>query len=232
VSSPISPARAGDLVELVSAAQRGDDLAFAGLVARFQRLAVALAVGWLGDMELARDAAQEAFLDAHLHLVDLRDPAAFGAWLRRIVAKHCDRITRRRSWTGQASLLDAEALADDAPGPEANVERRDEARAVRTALERLPPRQRVVVALQYLGGYSQVDIAGALGLPLTTVKKRAHDARGTLREELAMVRTTLRLEGTGGLAPFSDEIELFLAIRRGDSAAVAALLARRPEFVR
>jgi RNA polymerase sigma factor (sigma-70 family) len=235
VSSPISPARDEELAELVIAAQHGDDIAFAALVGRFQRLAVALALGWLGDIELARDAAQEAFLDAHLHLADLRDPAAFGAWLRRIVAKHCDRMTRRHSWMDHhATLVDAEAeaVADGAPGPEANLERRDEARAVRTALERLPPRQRVVIALHYLGGYGQTEIAVALGIPLTTVKKRAHDARGTLREELAVIRTTLQVEGTDGLAPFSDEVELFLAIRRGDSAAVAALLLRRPDLVR
>jgi F-type H+-transporting ATPase subunit beta len=202
------------------------------LVVRFQRLAVALAVGWLGDVEFAREAAQDAFLDVHLHLTDLRDPTAFVAWLRRIVAKHCDRTTRRHLWQTGAALADAEMVADDALGPEARIERRDAARGVRAALERLPPRQRVIVALQYLGGYSQAEIAGALGIPLTTVKKRAHDARAILREELAMLGTTLRLEGTDRLAPFTDEIELFLAIRRGDSAAVATVLARRPDLVR
>ncbi|HEV8635398.1 MAG TPA: sigma-70 family RNA polymerase sigma factor, partial [Chloroflexota bacterium] len=227
----MSVPRAADLRELVGAAQRGDDAAFAGIVVRFQRLAVGLAVGWLGDVELAREAAQEAFLDAHLHLDDLRDPAAFAAWFRRIVAKHCDRLTRRPSLPMAASLSDAEAVADDAPDPGTAVERRDEARAVRAALERLPARERVIVALQYLGSYSQVEIARILSLPLTTVKKRAHDARGRLREELVMVRTTLSVEGTGGLEPFADQVELFLAVRRGDAAAVASLLARRPELV-
>jgi RNA polymerase sigma factor (sigma-70 family) len=232
VSSPTSVRSPADLSEIVSAAQGGDDTAFAMLVVRFQRLAVALAVGWLGDIELAREAAQEAFLDVHLHLAELRDPAAFVAWLRRIVAKHCDRTTRRHLGPARAALADAEMVADDALGPEARLERRDEARGVRAALERLPPRQRMILALQYLGGYSQTEIAGALGIPLTTVKKRAHDARAILRQELAVVSTTLHLEGTARLAPFSDEVDLFLAVRRGDSAAVATLLARRPDLVR
>jgi RNA polymerase sigma-70 factor (ECF subfamily) len=232
MSSSASVPSAGDLSEIVSAAQGGDDTAFAVLVVRFQRLALALSVGWLGDIELAREAAQEAFLDAHLHLADLRDPTAFVAWLRRIVAKHCDRTTRRHFGPARAALADAEMVADDALGPEAHVERRDEARDVRAALERLPPRQRVILAMQYLGGYSQAEIAGALGIPLTTVKKRAHDARAILREELSVVSTRLRVEGAARLAPFSDELELFLAVRRGDSAAVANLLARRPDLVR
>jgi predicted RNA polymerase sigma factor len=90
---------------------------------------------------------------------------------------------------------------------------------VRAALERLPPRQLVIVAVQYLGGYSQAEIAGALGLPLTTVKKRKHDARAILREELAVVRTPPHIEGTARLAPSSDEVELFLVTRRGEAFA-------------
>jgi F-type H+-transporting ATPase subunit beta len=47
-----------------------------------------------------------------------------------------------------------------------------------------------------------------------------------------MVQTTLTAEGKVGLEPFSDQVELFLAIRRGDSAAVADLLTKRPGLVR
>jgi RNA polymerase sigma factor (sigma-70 family) len=222
----------GNLGELVAAAQAGDAAAFTTLVVRFQALAVGLAVGWVGDIERAREVAQEAFLEAHLHLRDLRDPDAFVPWFRRIVAKHCDRVTRRPALPLGAPLAGAGELGDPTPNPAEDLERRDEARAVRAALERLRPHERVVLALQYLGGYSQVEIARALGLPPTTVKKRAHDARRHLREELSMVRTSLTHQGSAALEAFSDELELFLAIRRGDTAAVTALLARRPELVR
>jgi F-type H+-transporting ATPase subunit beta len=231
VRSRVTTSHSADLREFVRAAQCGDESAFTQIVMQVQRLAVGLAVGWLGDVELAREVAQEAFLDAHLHIGDLREPAAFVPWFRRIIAKHCDRVTRRSSVPLGASLSDAEMVADDAPEPEAEVVRRDEARTVRAALERLPARERVVIALQYLGGYGQAEIAHVLNLPLTTVKKRAHDARSRLREELYMVQTRLTAEGTSGLEPLSDQIELFLAIRRGDSAAVASLLIRRPELI-
>jgi F-type H+-transporting ATPase subunit beta len=88
-----------------------------------------------------------------------------------------------------------------------------------------------VIALHYLGGYSQAEIARVLDLPPTTVKKRAHDARLHLREELSMVRTTLTCERTTGIAGFSDGVELFLAIRHGDAGAVRALVERRPELL-
>lgn len=185
--------RSDRLAEVVLAAQRGDAAAFTALVMEVQALAVGLAVGWLGDVELAREAAQEAFLDAHLHLGDLRDPGAFVPWFRRIVAKHCDRVTRRPALPldPDASPSGAERVRDAAPDPVEQAERRDEARRVRAALERLPSHERVVIALQYLGGYSQPEIVRALDLPPTTVKKRAHDARHRLREELDMVQTSL-----------------------------------------
>ena len=54
----------------------------------------------LRDAHLAEDAAQEAFVDAYRHLDDLRTPAAFPGWFRRVVFKHCDRITRGRRVPG------------------------------------------------------------------------------------------------------------------------------------
>jgi DNA-directed RNA polymerase specialized sigma24 family protein len=80
------------MIDDVKAAQAGDQPAFARLVARFQRAAVAYAGGWAGDQ--AEDVAQDAFIEALLCLGQLREPAAFPAWLRRIVRKHCDRRTR------------------------------------------------------------------------------------------------------------------------------------------
>ena len=106
---------AAELVALVGRAQGGEADAFGALVRRFQNLAVATAWARLGDAERARDAAQDAFIDAFLHLGQLREPAAFPGWLRRIVGKHCDRQTRRRALP--AAPLGAERAAAAAPMP-------------------------------------------------------------------------------------------------------------------
>ena len=78
------------------AARAEKSQAFGEIVRRFQDLAFACAYAVLGDFHLAEDAAQEAFVEAHRELPNLREPAAFGAWLRLIVFKHCDRLTRRK----------------------------------------------------------------------------------------------------------------------------------------
>ena len=84
------------ITALVRAAQEGDDLAFAELVCAYQDIAVAYATSILRDYHLAEDAAQEAFVEAYRELSALREPAAFAAWFRTIIFKHCDRMTRRK----------------------------------------------------------------------------------------------------------------------------------------
>src|SRR5687768_3929589 len=83
---------------------RNDDLpvdqqhvAFAELVRRFEEAAFGWSFRLLGDPDEAKDATQDAFITAWLKLRQLRDPAAFGAWLRRLIATHCSRRRRNRS---------------------------------------------------------------------------------------------------------------------------------------
>ena len=85
-----------ELTPMVERAQAGDIAAFESLVKRCQNMAYGYAYAQLGDFHLAEDAAQEAFVDAYRLLGDLRAPAAFPGWLRRIIHKRCDRLTRGR----------------------------------------------------------------------------------------------------------------------------------------
>ena len=98
-----------DLIGLVRRAQACDLDAYSCLVQRFQDMAVGYAYAYLGDMHLAEDAAQEAFIEAYAHLIQLRHPAAFAAWLRKIVFKHCDRLRRSK----QLATVPFEAATSD-----------------------------------------------------------------------------------------------------------------------
>ena len=54
-----------ELVQLIDAARQGDREAFATLLLRYQNFAIGFANARLGDVELARDAAQDAFIEAN-----------------------------------------------------------------------------------------------------------------------------------------------------------------------
>src|SRR5215469_4261905 len=123
------------LDSVVEAARAGSPDAWAELVARFQDVAVATALGWSGEVESARDAAQEAFALAFRHLGELEDASAFPAWFLRLVRTACHRQRRRRAVVTQP--LDDAAAHDDADPARVVISRR-EAERVRAAVEALP----------------------------------------------------------------------------------------------
>ena len=181
----------GDLTLLILQAKQGDVEAYSTIVRRFQDTAVGYAYGILGNHDAAKDAAQEAFLEAYRCLGELREPRAFAAWLRRIIFKQCDRITRRRALT-QVPLEVAEEVPSRAPGPVEIYEQRELQAFVAHALQQLPAEQRLAITLFYLSGYSHQEVADFLNLTKSQVNNRLYHARNTLKERIfAMTKTTL-----------------------------------------
>ena len=181
-----------DLTTLVTLARSGDLDAYGRLVRRFQDMAVGCAYSLLGDFHLAEDAAQEAFVQAYRDLATLRLPAAFPGWFRRIVFKHCDRLTRRKR-VATAPLVAASGVPSGKPGPAEAAERRELHDKVLAAIRALPEHERMATTLFYIDGYSQKEIADFLEVPVSTVKNRLHASRKRLKERmLPMVEDTLK----------------------------------------
>ncbi len=172
--------------ELVARARDGDADAFGALVARHQQ--AAFRVAWLivRDPGEAEDAVQEAFVKAWRAMPRFRADAPFRPWILRIVsneARNRVRSTRRRD---ALTLREAAAAGagDAAPSPEAAALSRDEAETLTRALDRLPERDRMVIAYRWLLDLSEAETAEILGVRLGTVKSRLSRALRRLREEL------------------------------------------------
>jgi RNA polymerase sigma factor (sigma-70 family) len=172
--------------ELVARARDGDGDAFGALVARHQQ--VAFRVAWLTvrDPGEAEDAVQEAFVKAWRAMPRFRTDAPFRPWVLRIVSNEAR--NRARSSRRRDALVLREAAAagsgDAAPSPEAAALSRDEAEALTRALDRLPERDRTVIAYRWLLELSEAETAEILGVRLGTVKSRLSRALRRLREEL------------------------------------------------
>jgi RNA polymerase sigma factor (sigma-70 family) len=204
------------VARLVHAARGGDTRAFGELAERFQSMAQGYALALLRDPGLAEDACQEAFVDAFLHLHQLREDAAFPGWFRRIVRKHADR--QRRSRLLAVELGDLPGARD----PLAALLEAEERRSVQDEVAALPPRLRASIALFYGGGLSVDEIAGFLNVAPSAVKKRLFDARARLRRTLPTP-----LAARSGPR---DAVALFIASRIGDARVAADVLARRPDL--
>jgi len=215
----------------VSEVQAGDDARFSELVESFQDMAVGYAYSILGDFQLAEDAAQEAFLDSYRHIRDLREPLAFPSWLRRIVFKHCDRRTRRRT----PPMLSFEEISDarsNDPSPADVAERNEMRDRLVDALGLLPEKQRAVLVLHYMSGHSLAELSAFLNVPGGTVKKRLHDGREKLREILTdEVTDGLRRRRPSRDSSFAEGVvEILHAAQSGDAERVKSLLLRNPRL--
>jgi RNA polymerase sigma factor (sigma-70 family) len=169
------------LEELLARCAKDDPAAVAVLVRRFRSYAMDLAVRILNDRHLAEDAVQEAFLTALARLDDLRTPAAFPGWLRQIVRTHATRARRRLA----ASSRPVARGADRQPSPVRVAETEELMRLVCSAFVSLPEPLRETAALFYLNELDHYRVAEVLDVPSGTVKRRLHDARRRLRDDLA-----------------------------------------------
>jgi RNA polymerase sigma factor (sigma-70 family) len=172
-----------DLVHLIAQVKQGHVGVYESIVRRFQDMAVGYGYALLGDFQLAEDAAQEAFVVAYFELPNLREPQAFPGWFRRIVAKQIDRIRRKRR--SGLSLDHLSNIASAQPDPADVVAQQEVYDALLTAIQQLPVSQREVVALFYIGAYSQNDISAFLDISCSTVKMRLYHARKRLQSQLA-----------------------------------------------
>jgi RNA polymerase sigma factor (sigma-70 family) len=218
-----------ELQTLVARAQAGDLEAYGAIVRRFQDMAVGYGYSLLGDLHLAEDAAQEAFASAYRDLPQLRAPIAFPGWFRTIVFKHCDRLIRRRQLV--TVPLDAAAeLPASGDDPAEAAERRAIRDQVVGAIQALPKHEREVVALFYISEYTQAEVGGFLGLPVSTVKSRLHMARKHLQERmLSVIQDNLSEQRPSRDERFAEQVmQLFRASAGGDTRAVRRLLDSEP----
>ena len=162
---------------------RDQHAAFATLVERFEKMALSTSLAACDDLESARDACQEAFLLAWRKLPALREPAAFGGWLKRLVRTQCARA-RRRAASAESRSHILLGTDDHSCDTHELVGRHEVQALVRRAVAGLPPAERDAVILFHFLGESLQAVARALGVTVGSAGKRVYDARLRLRQTL------------------------------------------------
>jgi RNA polymerase sigma-70 factor, ECF subfamily len=176
---------------LVAAALAEGAEAFAPIVERYKHAVFAVALARVRRFHDAEDAAQQTFVRAYGGLSQLTEPQRLGSWLRAIAIRCALDVVDSRRETVALDEIAEPASAE--PTPEDLLEAAERRRMVLEAVARLPRAQRETVTLHYLGGNPIRQIAALVDAPEGTVKRRLHDARKRLKEEvLAMVEEVLQ----------------------------------------
>lgn len=168
-------------------AREGESRAFEVIFDRHARAAFSLAYRMCGRRARAEDVVQEAFVSLWRG-ADHYDPlrGSVRSWVLGIVRKRAIDAFRHDAAREGKDVGD-EDMAERVYAPELTdleVERRDDARQVRNALQELPYDQRQVIELAYFAGFTHTQIAEMLGLPPGTVKGRMRLGLGKLRAAL------------------------------------------------
>ena len=185
-TTPLSDER---LVEL---SLDGDEEAFGILVRRYQRRLAAFLSQLVGDMELARELSQEAFVRAWSALERFDPKYRFSTWLFRIAHNlGIDQLRRRRLQTMPLYRTDSEGdevevvVTDLDKDPLGHLENRVLASELRQVIDGLRPEYRELVLLRHFAGLSYQEIADFMEMPLGTVKNKLFRAHSVLRKALA-----------------------------------------------
>jgi RNA polymerase sigma-70 factor (ECF subfamily) len=172
--------------ELLAAAGRGDDAAFAALVRRYIRAATLLAAQLVGDQDDAEDVVQDSFTVVHKNARVFDAGRPFGPWffaiVRRLATNRRSRERRRKRllqlWWGGAPT---EATT---PAVDRSVIDRIEADVAAGAMANLSPMQRACFELVAVRDLSPEEVAAMHGIAESTVRQHVFRARAALRGAL------------------------------------------------
>ena len=160
--------------DLISLVGEGDAEAFATLYDRHSRVAYSLAYRMMGEKQAAEDLVQDAFLKVWQAAASYR--AARGSmrtWLLSIVHNRgIDQLRSQASRRRTQEKIEAQAPTSQPSEAFAHSWANSQREQVREALSTLPEDQLKVLELAYFSGYTHVEIAELLDVPLGTVKSR------------------------------------------------------------
>jgi RNA polymerase sigma-70 factor, ECF subfamily len=152
----------------------GDAEAFAVLYDRHSRVAYSLAYRMMGERQAAEDLLQDAFLEIWRRAATYRvERGSLRTWILSIVHNRgIDRLRSLSSRRRTQEKVEAEAPTSQPSEAFAETWRNSQREQVRAAMSTLPPEQLKILELAYFSGYTHVEIADMLALPLGTVKGR------------------------------------------------------------
>ncbi len=163
---------ADDLADLLAASARGDQRAFERLHGLTARRLHGVLLFMLRREDLAVEALQDVFLSVWQHAGQYSPARGSGmAWLARIARNRAlDRLAHDAHQSPPLATMLLEALPDEAPGPEAQAMRSEQAGRLLRCLQGLQRMQRLCVYLACVEGLSQPDVATRLQVPVGSAK--------------------------------------------------------------
>ena len=164
---------------------QGEEAAFRLLVQRWERDVKGFLIHMLGSVEEAEDLAQDTFVQVFRKADSYRASGRFKSWLFRIAGNLARSRLRRRGilrWVRFDPDRHDQGIMQ--AGPDATLEHQQREKAIRTALARLPDRQRQALVLHRFQGMRYKEVAEVMETTLSGVESLIQRALTGLRSDL------------------------------------------------
>lgn len=183
-----------EIEKAVELLQRGDEAGLEQALGLLQNTVFSFSMRVCGQREDAEDTMQEVLAKSVPYLPKFESPKALVVWLYKVAKNRC-LMSRRRSKFAPKEELSLDELMPDRKeletlvgagsiNPEAFAIRSQEAGRLREAIQKLPPRYRIVLVMRDMEGLTDDEVAEITGLRPGTVRVRLHRARLFVRKEL------------------------------------------------
>ncbi len=195
---PLNKTLGNDDTDLFLRVKKGDDEAFSALFSKYYPRVLNIVYRFLGNKDEAEDIAQDVFLRAYRASKTFVPKSKFSTWLYRITVNRCfsrykqlrrdqekfsGEVEFRKNHTERPAIIDNSPSLD--PSPSDAALQKESHHEIQTALDKLPPDQKMALILREYEGRSYKKIARISGCSVKAVERRIYHARQRLKELLA-----------------------------------------------
>jgi len=170
-------------IEIIDSVRRGNSSDYALLVERYKNKAFSMLKRLLKNQMDAEEALQDSFLKAYNSLNSFKGESKFSTWFYRIVYNTAITILNAKKRQTEKEMIsideefEIESYDNEIYSKAENVNK-----YVLDMVEKLPPRNALIIILYYIDDMSLHEISRVMGLSLVNVKVMLHRSRTALKE--------------------------------------------------
>ncbi len=169
-----------DEVAVIARVQAGNTDAFADIIEKYQIPIQRYLYRLTGDYELARDLAQDTFVQAYKGILKAKEDISFKAWLYRIATNNAWQNRRRKKLISFISFEDSTEADNQSGAIRDNCI--NDRMEIQEALIKVPEEQRTCLILHLVEGFKYKEIAKTLGISEDAVRMRVTRGKETFRK--------------------------------------------------
>jgi RNA polymerase sigma-70 factor, ECF subfamily len=183
-----------EIEQVLQLIRRKDAKSLEEALALLQKTVFSFSMKVCGQQQDAEDTMQEVLLKSVPNLPKFDNPKALMVWLYKVAKNRCLMSRRKSKFAPKGDLSleelmphrqELQKLSGGTDGtPEKSLLRRENAKRLREAVQKLPAEYRLILVLHDMEELSDGDVAEITGLRPGTIRVRLHRARLFVRKEL------------------------------------------------